>query len=82
MKWITIKLNMLPLLFQEIDMVTETYIGLLQKLMSMEKEKEKDNDSLYGGYKGSKETDRDEKDESQEKKDFNQLREEVKLLFK
>ena len=43
MKWISIKLNMLPLIFQEIDNVTETYIKLLQSLITLEKNKKEAN---------------------------------------
>ena len=39
MKWLPLKMNFLPLIFQEINIVTEEYIALLSKL----REKEKDN---------------------------------------
>ena len=32
MKWISLKMNMIPLIFQEIDNVTEQYINLLNSI--------------------------------------------------
>ena len=32
MKWITLKMNMIPIIFQEIDNVTETYISILNNI--------------------------------------------------
>ena len=39
MKWLPLKMNFLPLIFQEINSVTEEYISLLSKLRQLEKEK-------------------------------------------
>ena len=39
MKWLPLKMNFLPLIFQELNIVTEEYIAILSKL----REKEKDN---------------------------------------
>ncbi|MCQ2817799.1 MAG: hypothetical protein MJ252_11090 [archaeon] len=75
MKWISIKLTSLPLIFQEIDMVTETYVGLLQKIMQDEKGKEKDSKDK------SKKSKDEPKEESEDKKEFNQLREDVYFLL-
>ena len=40
MKWLPLKMNYLPLIFQEINFVTEEYIQLLSKI----REKEKNQD--------------------------------------
>ena len=40
MKWITLKMHMIPIIFQEIDMVTEEYISLLTSIKKSEQEKE------------------------------------------
>ena len=40
MKWITLKMHMIPVIFQEIDMVTEEYISLLTSIKKSEQEKE------------------------------------------
>ena len=39
MKWLPLKMNFLPLIFQEINCVTEEYISLLSKLRQLEQEK-------------------------------------------
>ena len=41
MKWLPIKMNFLPLIFQEINNVTEEYITLLNKIRQKESKKEK-----------------------------------------
>ena len=38
MKWITLKMHMLPIIFQEIDFVTEKYITILNSLRKEEEE--------------------------------------------
>ena len=40
MKWLPLKMNFLPLIFQEINFVTEDYLALLNKLRQKENEKE------------------------------------------
>ena len=47
MKWLPLKMNYLPLIFQEINFVTEEYIEIIKKLREKEKneEKEKENKS-------------------------------------
>ena len=40
MKWLPIKMNFLPLIFQEINNVTEEYITLLNKIRQKESKKE------------------------------------------
>ena len=42
MKWLPLKMNFLPLIFQEINCVTEEYISLLSKLRQHEQEKTKE----------------------------------------
>ena len=44
MKWITLKMHMTPIIFQEIDMVTEQYISLLTSIKKSEQEKEDTSD--------------------------------------
>ena len=41
MKWLPLKMNYLPLIFQEINIVTEEYIAILSKLREKEKENKK-----------------------------------------
>ena len=41
MKWLPLKMNYLPLIFQEINIVTEEYITILSKLREKEKENKK-----------------------------------------
>ena len=42
MKWLPLRMNFLPLIFQEINFVTEEYISLLNKLRQREKDKPKE----------------------------------------
>ena len=44
MKWITLKMHMIPIIFQEIDMVTEQYISLLTYLKKSEQDKEESSE--------------------------------------
>ena len=44
MKWITLKMHMIPIIFQEIDMVTEQYISLLTYLKKAEQDKEESSE--------------------------------------
>ena len=44
MKWLPLKMNFLPLIFQEINIVTEEYISLLSKIREKEKQKQDNND--------------------------------------
>ena len=62
MKWITLKMHMIPIIFQEIDMVTEQYISLLTYLKKSEQDKEESSE-----YQSSK-------------RQFNEIREGVKLF--
>ncbi len=62
MKWITLKMHMIPIIFQEIDMVTEQYISLLTYLKKSEQDKEESSE-----YQSSK-------------RQFNEIREGVKMF--
>ena len=44
MKWITLKMHMIPIIFQEIDMVTEQYISLLTYLKKSEQDQEESSE--------------------------------------
>ena len=44
MKWLPLKMNFLPLIFQEINIVTEEYISLLSKIREKEKQNQDNND--------------------------------------
>lgn len=43
MKWITLKMHMIPIIFQEIDFITEQYISLLTSIRKEEQEKEEES---------------------------------------
>ena len=62
MKWITLKMHMIPIIFQEIDMVTEQYISLLTYLKKSEQDKEESSE-----YQSSR-------------RQFNEIREGVKMF--
>ena len=62
MKWINLKMHMIPIIFQEIDMVTEQYISLLTYLKKSEQDKEESSE-----YQSSK-------------RQFNEIREGVKMF--
>ena len=70
MKWLPLKMNYLPLIFQEINFVTEEYINLLSKIR--EKQKKSDENQIEKENK-------DEKDEDLELliKKYNGLRESI-----
>ena len=57
MKWLPIKMNFLPLIFQEINFVTEDYITTLNKIRQKEKElgKEQKNQKKFDSDKKSSE---------------------------
>ena len=57
MKWLPIKMNFLPLIFQEINFVTEDYITILNKIRQKEKElgKEQKNQKKFESDKKSSE---------------------------
>ena len=62
MKWITLKMHMITIIFQEIDMVTEQYISLLTYLKKSEQDKEESSE------------------DQSSKRQFNEIREGVKLF--
>ena len=47
MKWISLKMNMIPLIFQEIDNVTEQYINLLNSIRKVNFNENDDNKFEY-----------------------------------
>ena len=56
MKWLPLKMNFLPLIFQEINFVTEEYITLLSKIRQKELEKEsKKNQKTENNIRSSEE---------------------------
>ena len=63
MKWLPLKMNFLPLIFQEINFVTEDYLNLLNKLRQKEKEKPKEEKN----YKINDENDSKKSNQNQEK---------------
>ena len=57
MKWLPLKMNFLPLIFQEINFVTEEYITLLSKIRQKELEKEsKKNQKAENNIRSSDES--------------------------
>ena len=57
MKWLPLKMNFLPLIFQEINFVTEEYITLLSKIRQKESEKEsKKNQKAENNIRSSDES--------------------------
>ena len=46
MKWITLKMNMIPIIFQEIDNVTETYISLLNNIRKASNSEEQTKEQM------------------------------------
>ena len=57
MKWLPLKMNFLPLIFQEINFVTEEYITLLSKIRQKESEKEsKKNQKAESNIRSSDES--------------------------
>ena len=57
MKWLPLKMNFLPLIFQEINFVTEEYITLLSKIRQKELEKEsKKNQKAENNIRNSDES--------------------------
>ena len=75
MKWLPLKMNYLPLLFQEINFVTEEYISLLSKIRERDK-KEEDNKNQDDDEINKKDIDNEEDIEIIIKK-YNGLRESI-----
>ena len=61
MKWLPLKMNYLPLIFQEINFVTEEYINLLSKI----REKEKNGKSQKNKNKDEMENESDKKNQNE-----------------
>ena len=83
MKWLPLKMSYLPLIFQEINFVTEEYINLLSKIREKEKNSEenkfpKENNENQNENQSEKEN-KDENDEELEIliKKYNGLRESI-----
>ena len=83
MKWLPLKMNYLPLIFQEINFVTEEYIRLLSKIREKQKgESKKNNDKKENDKENEKENKTDRDDENEEDleiiiKKYNGLRESI-----
>jgi hypothetical protein len=75
MKWLPLKMNYLPLLFQEINFVTEEYISLLSKIREKDK-KEEENKNQDDDEINKKDIDNEEDIEIIIKK-YNGLRESI-----
>ena len=78
MKWLPSKMNYLPLIFQEINFITEEYIHLLSKIREKEKEQE-EKKAKENKDKDEKESERENEDEDIEIiiKKYNGLRESI-----
>ena len=81
MKWLPLKMNYLPLIFQEINFVTEEYIRLLSKIREKEKEEsKKNNDKKEEEKEKENKIDRDDDNEEDLEiiiKKYNGLRESI-----
>ena len=64
MKWLPLRMNFLPLIFQEINFVTEEYISLLNKLRQREKDKPKEEDKFKNNNENSSKKSNPEQSES------------------
>ena len=74
MKWLPLKMNYLPLIFQEINFVTEEYIRLLSKI----RDKEKNSEDKKDNNKNENETENEnEEDLEIVIKKYNGLRESI-----
>ena len=65
MKWLPLKMNFLPLIFQEINFVTEEYISLLNKLRQREKDKPKEENKFKNNITNSSKKSNPEQSESE-----------------
>ena len=79
MKWLPLKMNFLPLIFQEINFVTEDYLALLNKLRQKENEKEnKEKNNKINDENDSKRSNQNqEKTESDLEKENNEEKETI-----
>lgn len=75
MEWLPLKMNFLPLIFQEINNVTEEYISLLSRLQQKEKGNPKDENiqnnnnkrSINKNIKSQEESENEEEENNKEK---------------
>ena len=74
MKWLPLKMSYLPLIFQEINFVTEEYINLLSKIREKEKNSEEN--------KFPKENNENQNENQSEKENKDENDEELEILIK
>ena len=83
MKWLPLKMNYLPLIFQEINFVTEEYIHLLSKIREKEKNKEENKSKKMNNQNENQSENENEKENENEDdleiiiKKYNGLRESI-----
>ena len=83
MKWLPLKMNYLPLIFQEINFVTEEYIHLLSKIREKEKNFEENKTQKESNISENEKENKTEKDNENEEdleiliKKYNGLRESI-----
>ena len=83
MKWLPLKMNYLPLIFQEINFVTEEYIQLLSKIREKEKNIEENKTKKENNTNENEKENKTEKDNENEEdleiiiKKYNGLRESI-----
>ena len=66
MKWLPLKMNYLPLIFQEINFVTEEYIHLLSKIREKEKNKEENKSKKMNNQNENQSENENEKENENE----------------
>ena len=83
MKWVPLKMNYLPLIFQEINFVTEEYVQLLSKIREKEKKTEENKTEKENNTNENEKANKTEKDNENEEdleiiiKKYNGLRESI-----
>ncbi len=85
MKWLPLKMNYLPLIFQEINFVTEEYIHLLSKIREKEKNKDENNSKKMNNQNENQSENENQKENENENEDdieiiikkYNGLRESI-----
>ena len=77
MKWLPIKMNFLPLIFQEINNVTEEYITLLNKIRQKESKKEKSKQKVNPDNQNKEESPsrRSNKNQTQTESEYENIKE-------
>ena len=76
MKWLPLKMNYLPLIFQEINFVTEEYIQLLSKIRKKEKNLEENKTQKESNINEN------EKENQTEKENENEKEEDLEIIIK